>query len=109
MAKTPPSSSQIQFISAEEMRKAAELEKEGRQLRTVDGMMDKMSTAFENADCIIRQQTEDQMGLMEHWALRNPGQFFNLQAKLAMHKQANETAQKIFIGLPMTELDDPGE
>lgn len=94
---------QIQFISAEELRKVAELEKEERKLRTTDGMIDQMDAAHSMIDTLLKE--DGQHPLMMKWAFEQPGEFFKLMARLKMHNKGEKHVHRIQIGLPMTELD----
>lgn len=101
MTKIAAPTSNIQFISAEEMRRAAEMDKEERKLRTVEGMLDQMDEIHQAID----QASE--IPLMAQWAIKDPGQFFGLMAKLKMHNKGAQNTTRIQIGLPMTALDGP--
>lgn len=96
---------QIQFISADELRKLAEMEKDERRLRTVDGMIDQMDEAHSQIDKFREEMGEP--GLMMTWALEQPGEFFKLAARLKMHNKGNQHVHRIQIGMPMTALDGP--
>lgn len=97
------SDTQIQFISAEELRKLAEMEKEERKLRTVDGMIDAMDNAHQTIDALLKQ--DNQQPLMVQWALASPGDFFKTMARLKATTKEHQHVHRIQIGLPMTELD----
>ena len=97
------SNTEIQFISADELRKVAEMEKEERKLRTVDGMIDQMDETHSKLDKAMAEA--GQPGLMEMWALEQPGEFFKLAARLKMHNKGSQHVHRIQIGLPMTGLD----
>lgn len=98
------SETQIQFISAEELRRLAEMEKDERRLRTVEGMIDQMDTVQARID---KRLAEVDTSMMEEWAMEKPGEFFKLQARLKLSNKAQQHVHRIQIGLPMTELDAP--
>ena len=94
----------IQFISAEELRRVATLEKDDRKMRTTDGMIDMMDATTKQIDRILRE--EGNPTLMMQWALKDPGGFFNLSAKLKMHNKGTQQNVRIQLGLPSTSLDE---
>jgi len=86
----------IEFISADELRKLAERDKEIDRGRTVSGMVDHMNAVYENLGGVA---------FMESWASQEPGEFFKLMAKLKLSDKEKKTVTRIMIGLPTTELD----
>ena len=98
---------QIQFISAEELHKLAEMEKDERRLRTVDGMIDQMDQTQQTIDALRAEAGETPM--MVGWAMESPGEFFKLQARLKLANKEKQHVHRVQIGLPMTALDAPLE
>lgn len=91
-------SGEIQFISAEELAKLAEIEREQELARSTEGMVNAMQEVYQDLGGTK---------FMRKWAKREPGEFFRLQARLLTAKGKNETpTQRIYIGLPTTELDE---
>lgn len=94
----------IQFISAEELRRVAALDATDRKMRTTDGMIDAMDSTVKHVDRLLREA--GQPSLMQQWALKDPGGFFNLSAKLKMHNKGTQQNVRIQLGLPSTSLDE---
>ena len=94
----------IQFISAEELRRVAVLEKDDRKMRTTDGMIDMMDATIKQIDKLMRESGTP--SLMMQWAVKDPGAFFNLSAKLKMHNKGSQQNVRIQLGLPSTSLDE---
>jgi len=99
------SDTQIQFISAEELRKLAEMEKEERKRGSVEGMIEHMDEVHASLDKDMQAEFGPDMSLMKAWAIEHPGEFFKLQARLKLAKKDEQRLTRIQIGLPMTSLD----
>jgi hypothetical protein len=87
---------QIQFISAEELRKLSELERANEVARTAEGMLSDMEQVYNNLGGAQ---------FMQEWAQNHPGDFFKLKAKVMQGIKNPNNTQRIYIGLPTTELD----
>lgn len=93
----------IQFISAEELQRLAEMEKDQRNARSVGGMLDDIDKALQFIDEGLAKANRP--SLMVNWALEEPGEFFKLKARLLGANKEKQASVRIQIGLPMTALD----
>ena len=87
---------EIQFISAEELQRLAALEREQELARTAEGMLNDMEAVYQE---LGGQQ------FMAAWAAAHPGDFFKLKARVTQGIKNPNNTQRIFIGLPTTDLD----
>lgn len=87
----------IEFMSADEVHRLAELEKESDRQRTVAGMVDHFNEVY--------MELGGTQFLMS-WAQEEPGEFIKLMAKLKLSDKEKKSVTRIIIGLPTTELDD---
>ena len=89
------STTNVEFITAEELKRLAELDAESDYRHSPASMLDEINTAMDGIE-----------DFMKIWVSKYPSEAMKIKARLVLAQKEGATSQKIFIGLPRTELDD---